>query len=644
MTTTQMISNLSPSNVSPSDRVTRRIAAFQQQFGEAHFYLACHAALPLALTPDLLYCLWANFQRDIQGRLLNVPWIAVTDLLLSGLCETVGHELYEMEVTIQKELMRQLQQHPHFGQERVQELANFVIAYVAQQLDSRDLDLRDFGQAQQWRALAYKNPAAAAHNIATVLAQLDLTDMTEWIRMAALLETLADPLSDYPSFLTYAAAMADLLRGKEAEAAAKFRQILDRTDQFQVAGVNLPVPVEMVPLRQEPIALPQPDWATLTNFLRQHYLWLVTSTLATCFSLVGIVVHMTQTQKPPDIATAPTPSPSASLLSPSPPTRSPSPRTSSPPSSSATPSPSPPARVATTGLVLERSLTGHASFINSMAINQDGKTLVSGSADSTIKIWDMETGQVLRTLTGHTGYVNALDISPNGQMLVSGDADGNLRVWNLKTGELLHKLIGHVGFVSALHISPDGQMLASGDADNSIKIWNLKTGTLLHTLKGHASFINALSMSPDGKLLVSGSADGTIKIWDLATERVLRTLTGHTSYVNAVVFNPDGKTLISAGADHTIKVWDIATGKVLHTLIGHTSYVNSLAIKIDGKTLISSSADQTIRIWDLETGQQLRMLTTGSALSDYFVVSPDWQTIITGKGEGTIRVWKFQNQ
>lgn len=73
-----------------------RIAAFRQRFGEGHFYLACHAALPLSLTPDLLYSLWANFQQDGQEGLLDIPWIAVADLLLSNLCDCVGHDLYEM--------------------------------------------------------------------------------------------------------------------------------------------------------------------------------------------------------------------------------------------------------------------------------------------------------------------------------------------------------------------------------------------------------------------------------------------------------------------------------------------------------------------------------------------------------------------
>ena len=292
-------------DVNLSNAATRQIAAFRKQFGEGHFYLACHAALPLALTPDLLYYLWANFQRDIHGRLLDIPWIAVTDLLLSSLCEPVGYELYEMDVAIQKALILQLQQDPCFGQERVRELADFVMAYVAQQLESSDLDMRDFAQTQNWRAVAYTNPAEAAHSIASVLAQLSLEDSTEWIRMSALLETLAEPLSDYPSLLTYAAAMADFLRGKEAEAAAKFGQILDVAEQFQVAGVNLPVPAKMVPTYPEPVASLQPNWAFRLDFLRQHYRWLTLGAVTTC-SLVGIVFYLTKNQDPPiNIASSP---------------------------------------------------------------------------------------------------------------------------------------------------------------------------------------------------------------------------------------------------------------------------------------------------------------------------------------------------
>ena len=224
----------------------QRIAAFRQRFGEGHFYLACHAALPLALTSDLLYCLWAEFQRDIHGNGLEIPWIAVADLLFSGLCEEVGYDLYEMEEAIQAELMHQLQTHPDLGQERVQELAGFVRVYMGQQLDALDMDMQDFAKTQNYRALAYTQPAEAAHNIAIALSQLRPEDTTEWIRMATLLGTLAKPLSEYKDLVTYGAAMADFCRGNQSEATTKFRQVLDKVNQLQVTGVTLQAPIKRV--------------------------------------------------------------------------------------------------------------------------------------------------------------------------------------------------------------------------------------------------------------------------------------------------------------------------------------------------------------------------------------------------------------
>src|SRR4028119_567079 len=181
----------------------RRIEAFGKRFGEAHLYLAYHAAFPLALTPDLLYRLWANFQRDIYGEVLNLPWIAVADLLLSSLCDEVGHELYEMEGAVRNALLSELKANPRFGTERINELSDFLLAYIRQQLDSSDLDTRDFAHAQRWTALAYTRSTEAAREIASALSTFKLDDRAEWIRMASLVETFAEPLAEFEPLLIY---------------------------------------------------------------------------------------------------------------------------------------------------------------------------------------------------------------------------------------------------------------------------------------------------------------------------------------------------------------------------------------------------------------------------------------------------------
>ena len=118
----------------------RQIALFAKRFGQSHLYLLYHAAFPLALTPDLLYRLWANFQRDINGGLLNIPWIAVSDILLSGFCEEVGQELYEIDGAVRDELLRRLQADENFGPQRIQKLSDFLLEYVRKQLQSNDPD------------------------------------------------------------------------------------------------------------------------------------------------------------------------------------------------------------------------------------------------------------------------------------------------------------------------------------------------------------------------------------------------------------------------------------------------------------------------------------------------------------------------
>ncbi|BAY26832.1 hypothetical protein NIES2100_66480 [Calothrix sp. NIES-2100] len=221
---------------------SRRIKSFGQRFGEAHLYLAYHAAFPLALTPDLLYHLWANFQQDIHGELLNIPWLAVADLLLSGLCDEVGYELYEMKTTVRDLLLRELKSNSRFGEKRINELSDFLLTYVREQIDSHDPDIRDFAQAQRWTALAYTQPNEAARELALTLKKLNLEEKAEWVRIASMLETFAEPLAGFAPLMTYARGMASLVCGNQAKAVNEFSQVTNKGENLEVAGVELLIP------------------------------------------------------------------------------------------------------------------------------------------------------------------------------------------------------------------------------------------------------------------------------------------------------------------------------------------------------------------------------------------------------------------
>ncbi len=268
-------------------------------------------------------------------------------------------------------------------------------------------------------------------------------------------------------------------------------------------------------------------------------------------------------------------------------------------------------------------LEGHDSDVNSVNFSPDGKTLVSGSRDNTIKLWDVETGQEIRTFKGHDNLVTSVNFSPDGKTLVSGSADNTIKLWNVETGKLwdvetgqeIRTLKGHDYPVWSVNFSPDGKTLVSGSVDKTIKLWNVKTGEEIRTLKGHDSYVRSVNFSPDGKTLVSGSADNTVKLWNVETGEEIRTLKGHDYSVNSVNFSPDGKTLVSGSDDNTIKLWDVKTGQEIRTLKGHDNFVNSVNFSPDGKTLVSGSWDNTIKLWNLGTDW---------GLSDLMGRSCDW--------------------
>ena len=140
-----------------------RVITFAEKFGEGHLALACHAAFPLALTPDLLYRIWATFVPR------EAPWTAVADILLSPLCREVGYALYEMDIAVRNPLLEELKNDERFGQQRLNELADFLIKYVAQHLQGDDPDTHDLAQAQRWTALAYSRPNEAVLEIVWLL-------------------------------------------------------------------------------------------------------------------------------------------------------------------------------------------------------------------------------------------------------------------------------------------------------------------------------------------------------------------------------------------------------------------------------------------------------------------------------------------
>jgi len=217
----------------------RRIEGFAKEYGEAHRNLARHAAFPLVLTPDLLYQIWATFVPE-------APWTAVAHVLLSRLCRQVGYETYEMDIADRNLLLRELKE--QFGQERLDELGEFLLDYVAQRLTEDDPDTQDLREAQEWTALAYTKPNELARELAEALSsRIRQQEMAEVLRLASLVETFAEPLvkAGFQPLLFYARGIGSFARADWIGAVAQLSKILERENQIRVAEISLPIPEQI---------------------------------------------------------------------------------------------------------------------------------------------------------------------------------------------------------------------------------------------------------------------------------------------------------------------------------------------------------------------------------------------------------------
>jgi WD40 repeat protein len=294
------------------------------------------------------------------------------------------------------------------------------------------------------------------------------------------------------------------------------------------------------------------------------------------------------------------------------------------------------------GAALQRTLEGHTDAVSDVVVTADGRNAVSASWDNTLRVWDLETGNILRTLVGHTNGVNGVAVTADGRRAVSASDDHTLKVWDLETGNALRALVGHTYGVYRVAVTEDGRRAVSASHDHTLKVWDLETGSALRTLQGHASSVYSVAVTADGRLAVSASDDHTLKVWDLETGTAMFTLEGHTDRVFGVAVTADGRQAVSASVDGTLTVWDLETGSALRRLEGHTNWVNGVAVTADGRRAVSASWDYTMKVWDLETGSALRTLEGHTDVVYAVAATADGQLAVSASGDKTLKVWGLE--
>jgi WD40 repeat protein len=332
----------------------------------------------------------------------------------------------------------------------------------------------------------------------------------------------------------------------------------------------------------------------------------------------------------------------------------------------------PPFSIAQTTGASIRTYSGHTDKVTGVAISPDGRHILSGSDDKTIRLWDFESGTPVQVLREHQNYVLSVAFSRDGKRFLSAgggqwrgpefatESDQIVRLWDAADSKVVRKMTGHQAPVWSVAFSPDERFALSGSggyefrggspfpAGQALKLWNLASGEQVRDYSGHDNWVRSVAFHPLGKTLYSASWDMTVRVWDVEKIEAVQVLRDHKDHLNAVAISPDGKWLLSgggapgtAGGDTTIRLWDLSTGQVARRFAGHTARVWDLAFSNDGRHFLSAAADRTVRYWNVDTGEEVHRFVGHTDEVRQAVFTPDGKHVVSASHDRTLRLWRL---
>jgi len=259
-------------------------------------------------------------------------------------------------------------------------------------------------------------------------------------------------------------------------------------------------------------------------------------------------------------------------------------------------------------------LKGHGGAVLELHWTGDGLQIVSCSVDKTLHVWDAETGHRIRKLRDHTSFVNSCCPARRGPTIVSGSDDTTARMWDSRVRGSV-SVLPHKYAITSVALGDSGtanpHQVLTGGLDNDIRVWDLRKNDVLFSLRGHTDTITGLRLSPDGSYVLSNAMDNSVRIWDIRPyapfQRCVKVLTGaqHNFEKNLLrcAWSPDGSKVSAGSADRFVYIWDTTTRMILYKLPGHSGSVNEVDFHPTEPIVASCSSDKTIYLGEIQPYQ-----------------------------------------
>ncbi|CAL8080770.1 unnamed protein product [Prunus armeniaca] len=327
-----------------------------------------------------------------------------------------------------------------------------------------------------------------------------------------------------------------------------------------------------------------------------------------------------------------------------------------------------------------RVISGHLGWVRSIAFDPSNKWFCTGSADRTIKIWDVGTGTLQLSLTGHIEQIRGLFLlnycwwdclllvihavvndcvgnnkwffaglavsSRHTYMFSAGD-DKLVKCWDLEQNKVIRSYHGHLSGVYCLALHPTLDVLLTGGRDSVCRVWDIRSKMQVHALSGHDNTVCSVFTRPTDPQVITGSHDSTIKFWDLRYGKTMSTLTHHKKSVRAMAQHPKENCFASASADN-IKKFNLPKGEFLHNMLSQQkTIINAMAVNEDG-VMATGGDNGSVWFWDWKSGHNFQQSQTivqpGSLDSEAAIYALSYDVtgtrLVSCEADKTIKMWK----
>ncbi|CAG8576690.1 18018_t:CDS:10, partial [Acaulospora morrowiae] len=275
--------------------------------------------------------------------------------------------------------------------------------------------------------------------------------------------------------------------------------------------------------------------------------------------------------------------------------------------------------------ICSRTIQHPDSQVNRLCISPD-KRYLAAAGNQHIRLYDINSpnSNPITSFDGHTGNVTAVGFHCEGKWMVTGSEDGTLKIWDtrhviLKRYESIAPSIqrnyDHKAPVNDVAIYPNQGELISCDQKGSIKIWDLSENSCTHELVPEEDVpLRSVTIAFDGSMLVAANNKGNCYVWKMSNTRdytdpqTITKFSAHDRYITRCLLSPDAKNLATCSADSTVKIWSTSNNefKLDKELTGHQRWVWDCAFSADSAYLVTASSDHSARLWELQQGETIR--------------------------------------